>query len=74
MVQSKKELIENYANELGYTIAFNDDIERHENTIIIKYSDGTQDHIWVDLKPIVQNDNLIKVNYCLQKTRHNLRV
>ena len=73
MTLSKKRQLEEIAAEWDIPIIFVEDIENHNNLIILPRSDGKQNHIWVDLKPIVQNENMIKVNHKLKNTLHNVR-
>ena len=47
------------------------DIISEENKIILKWSDGKESHIWADIRPLVIQDNTIKLDYRLVKNLHS---
>jgi len=69
MNQTKKEQIEEFAVRNDIDIVTN--IEVNKSLIILRHANGKESHIWVDIRPLVENDNTIIVDYALHLTKHD---
>ena len=67
--QTKKEQIEEFAVRNDIDIVT--DIEVNKSLIILRHANGKESHIWVDIRPLVENDNKIIVDYALHLTKHD---
>ena len=69
MNQTKKEQLEEFAvrNDLDVIT----DMEINKGMIILRHANGKESHIWVDIQPLLKNDNCIVVDYSLRVTKHD---
>jgi len=68
MNMTKKQQVEEFAVRNDIDIVT--DIEVNKSLIILKHANGKESHIWLDLRPLVKNDNTIIVDYNLKLTEH----
>lgn len=67
-MKTKKEQIEEFAVRNDIDIIT--DMEINKSMVILKHANGKESHIWVNIKPLVKNDNCIIVDYQLNVTKH----
>lgn len=70
--KTRKQQLETLAAKFGLPICFREDMDSQEGKIILKWSDGTESHIWADVNPKIVNDNQIHLELKMHSTHHNL--